>query len=182
MIYKINFMSEEADDFKLAIEASPEATFLDLHKAILEAVGYPDNQMTSFFTCNAQWEKEQEVTLMEMGDSFDYDNMTMEATHLDELLYEQKQHLMYVFDPMFERCFFGSLSKILPGEMEGVKVAEKKGQAPQQLKADDDLTAGIVSGGLDMDTDEFYGSSSYDDGDIDMEGFQDLSFDDGSMF
>ena len=52
MIYKINFMSEEVDDFKLSFEASSEATFLELHKAILAAVGYPDDQMTSFFMCN----------------------------------------------------------------------------------------------------------------------------------
>ena len=86
MIYKINFMSEEVDDFKLSFEASSEATFLELHKAILAAVGYPDDQMTSFFMCNDQWEKGQEVTLVEMGDSFEYDNMTMEQTHLNELL------------------------------------------------------------------------------------------------
>ena len=30
--------------------------------------------------------------------------------------------------------------------------------------------------------DDFYGDSQYDDGDLDFEGFQDLSFDDGSMF
>ena len=126
MIYKINFMSEEVDDFKLSFEASSEATFLDLHKAILAAVGYPDDQMTSFFMCNDQWEKGQEVTLVEMGDSFEYDNMTMEQTHLNELLFEQKQRMLYVFDPMYDRCFFGSLSKITPGEMEGVKLIDKK--------------------------------------------------------
>lgn len=180
MIYRINFMSEEADNFKLTLEASSEATFLDLHKAILSAVGYPDDQMTSFFMCNAQWEKEQEVTLVEMGDTFDYDNMTMEDTHLDELLYEQKQRLLYVFDPMFERSFFGSLAKIEPGDMDGVRLIELKGEAPKQLQTEDPAAA-IVSSGLDLDED-FFGNDTYDEGDIDMEGFQDLSFEDGSMF
>lgn len=180
MIYKINFMSEEVDNFKLTFEASSEATFLDLHKAILDAVGYPDDQMTSFFMCNENWEKGQEVTLVEMGDSFDYDNMTMEETHLDELLYEQKQRLLYVFDPMFDRSFFGSLSKIDAGDMEGVRLVDKKGSAPQQLQTEDP-TAAITSSSLDLDED-FFGSTGYNDDDIDMEGFQDLSFDDGSMF
>ena len=180
MIYKINFMSEEVDDFKLSFEASSEATFLELHKAILAAVGYPDDQMTSFFMCNDQWEKGQEVTLVEMGDSFEYDNMTMEQTHLSELLYEQKQRLLYVFDPMYDRCFFGSLSKINPGDMEGVKLLEKKRKAPEQLLKEDP-TAKVTGSDMDLDTD-FYGNDAYDEGDIDMEGFQDLSFDDGSMF
>ena len=30
--------------------------------------------------------------------------------------------------------------------------------------------------------DDFYGDSQYDEGDLDLEGYQDLSFDDGSMF
>lgn len=180
MIYKINFMSEEVDNFKLTFEASSEATFLDLHKVILEAVGYPDDQMTSFFMCNENWEKGQEVTLIEMGDTFDYDNMTMEETHLDELLYEQKQRMLYVFDPMFDRSFFGSLAKIDGGDMDGVRLVEMKGKAPQQLQTED-TAAAVVSSGLDLDED-FFGSTGYNEDDIDMEGFQDLSFDDGSMF
>jgi len=180
MIYKITIMNDEVEDFKRSFEADSEATFLDLHKAILESVGYPDDQMTSFFMCNEQWEKGQEVTLVEMGDSFEYDNMTMEQTRLSELLYEPKQRLIYIFDPMFERYFFGSLAKIEPGTRDGVACVEKKGQAPKQLQEEDNTP--VVTRDLDMDTDEFYGSSAYDEGDIDMEGFQDVSFEDGSMF
>ena len=33
-----------------------------------------------------------------------------------------------------------------------------------------------------LDDDDFYGDSQYDADDIDSEGFQDLSFEDGSMF
>jgi len=85
---------------------------------------------------------------------------------------------------MFERYFFGSLREILPGSVEGVQLVEKKGKAPDQLQKEDNLQ-GIVGkdGKADWESDEdFYGDSQYDDGDIDMEGFQDLSFDDGSMF
>ena len=106
--------------------------------------------------------------------------MTMEQTHLSELLFEQKQRLLYVFDPMYDRCFFGSLSKINPGDMEGVKLLEKKGKAPEQILKEDP-TAKVTGSDMDLDTD-FYGNDAYDEGDIDMEGFQDLSFDDGSMF
>ena len=69
MIYKLTFLSEEADSFRRVFEADSEATFLDLHKAILASVNYPDDQMTSFFMCNDRWEKEQEVTLAPMAKS-----------------------------------------------------------------------------------------------------------------
>jgi hypothetical protein len=98
------------DDFRRVYEADSEATFWELHHAILESANYPDNQMTSFFMCNDRWEKGQEVTLVEMGSNFEYDNMVMEATRLSELLEENGQRIIYVFDPMNERCFFGRVT------------------------------------------------------------------------
>jgi len=184
MIYKITFSCDEVEGFRRVFEADSEATFLDLHRAILKSVKYPDDQMTSFFMCNDRWEKEQEVTLVEMGSNFEYDNMVMESTHLSDLLEEQGQRLIYVFDPMFERCFFGNLTGILPGTCDGVKCIESKGKAPKQLQTEDAIDALTAKGGKDdlgLDED-FYGDSQYDDGDLDAEGFQDLSFDDGSMF
>ena len=183
MIYKITFSCEEGDPkFRRVFEADSEATFLDLHKAILESVHYSDDQITSFFMCNDEWEKGQEVTLIPMDSNFEYDNMVMEETRLSDLLTEQGQRLIYVFDPMFERYFFGSLKEIKPGSMTGVECVESKGKAPKQLKSEDPL-AGVGAGkGNDdfMFDDEF--KDEYDLGDIDMEGFQDLSFDDGTMF
>ena len=138
--------------------------------------------MTSFFLCNEDWEKGQEVTLVEMDSNFEYDNMVMNDTRLSDLLEEKGQRLIYVFDPMFERYFFGSLKDILPGSMNGVECVESKGKAPKQLKSDDPLAGlGAGQGGEEFEIhDEF--RDELDLGDIDMEGFQDLSFEDGSMF
>ena len=106
----------------------------------------------------------------------------MEATKLSDLLTEPKQRLMYVFDPMMDRNFFGSLNSIKEGHVEGIQLTESKGKAPKQLKEDDLMNLGGGTGDdLDLDS-EFYGSDNYDEGDIDMEGFQDLSFEDGTMF
>jgi len=182
MIYRITFMNEEVDTFKRVFEADPEATFLDLHKALLASVDYKDDQMTAFYLCNSEWERVQEITLVPMPDTDQWDNMTMEATKLSDLLTEPKQRLMYVFDPMMDRNFFGSLNSIKEGHVEGVQLVESKGKAPKQIK-EDDLTNlnGGGAGDLDLDS-EFYGDDQYDEGDLDMEGFQDLSFEDGTMF
>ena len=101
--------------FRRVFEADADATFLELHEAILKSVGYPDDQMTSFFLCNDEWEKGQEVTLVEMDSNFEYDNMVMNETRLSDLIEDVGQRLIYVFDPMFERYFFGSLKEIKPG-------------------------------------------------------------------
>ena len=183
MIYKFTFSCEEGSpDFRLVFEADPDATFLELHEAILKAVGYPDDQMTSFFLCNDEWEKGQEVTLVEMDSNFEYDNMVMNDTRLSDIIEEQGQRLIYVFDPMFERYFFGSLKEIKPGSMNGVECVENKGKAPKQLKSEDPLAAvGGGKGGDELDLDDEF-RDELDLGDIDMEGFQDLSWEDGSMF
>ena len=102
--YLTNIVLPEGDpNFRRVFEADADATFLELHEAILKSVGYPDNQMTSFFLCNDEWEKGQEVTLVEMDSNFEYDNMVMNETRLSDLIEEQGQRLIYIFDPMFER-------------------------------------------------------------------------------
>lgn len=182
MIYRIKFSCDDVDDFRRVYEADSDATFFDLHTAILKSVGFPDDQMTSFYMCNDRWEKGQEVTLVEMGSNFEYDNMVMESTRLSELLEESGQRMIYVFDPMNERYFFGRVSDILPGVCNGVMCVESQGDAPIQVLQEEafDPTK-IKANEWDID-DDFYGDSQYNDDDLDLEGFQDLSFDDGSMF
>lgn len=183
MIYKITFLSDDADDFRRVFEADSEATFFELHQAVLKSAGYPDDQMTSFFMCNDRWEKEQEVTLVEMGSSFEYDNMVMESTRLSDLIEERGQRLIYIFDPMYERYFFGNVSEILPGYCDGVECVESKGNAPKQLQTEDaaDAARAKNAGAWDLD-DDIFGDTQIDLDDLDADGFQDLSFDDGSMF
>ena len=69
MIYRFTLISDEVDDFIREIKIDSEATFFDLHEAILKAAGYKDDQMTSFFICDDDWEKDQEITLEDMGSS-----------------------------------------------------------------------------------------------------------------
>lgn len=69
MIYRFTLISDEVDDFVREIQIDPEATFYDFHEAIVKSVGYTNDQMTSFFICVVNWEKEKEITLEEMDDN-----------------------------------------------------------------------------------------------------------------
>ena len=40
MIYRFTIISDEVDDFVREIQIDPEATFFDLHEAILKAANY----------------------------------------------------------------------------------------------------------------------------------------------
>ena len=105
MIYRFTIISDEVDDFVREIQIDPEATFLDFHEAILKSVGYANDQMTSFFICDDDWEKGKEVTLEEMDDNPEIDSWVMKDTTISELVEDEKQKLLYVFDYITERCF-----------------------------------------------------------------------------
>ena len=115
MIYRFTIISDEVDDFVREIQIDPEATFYDFHEAILKSAGYTNDQMTSFFICDDDWEKEKEITLEEMDDNPEMDSWVMKETQLSELVEDEKQKLLYVFDYMTERCFFIELSEIITG-------------------------------------------------------------------
>ena len=126
MIYRFTLISDEADDFIREIQIDPEATFYDFHEAILKSVGYANDQMTSFFICDDDWEKEKEITLEEMDDNPEIDSWVMKDTPISELVEDEKQKLLYVFDYMTERCFFIELSEIITGKsMTGAKCSEQ---------------------------------------------------------
>lgn len=130
MIYRFTLISDEVDDFVREIQIDPEATFYDFHEAIVKSVGYTNDQMTSFFICDDDWEKEKEITLEEMDDNPEMDSWVMKDTTISELIEDEKQKLLYVFDYMTERCFFIELSEIITGkEMKGAKCTKKEGDA-----------------------------------------------------
>ena len=179
MIYKFTILSDEVDNFTRIIEIDSDAKFIDLHNAILESVNYTKDQITSFFLCSDEWEKEQEVTLMEMESSSEYDNLTMSETVLDELLTDEKQKMLYIFDMMTERAFFIELSEIITGKDNTKAICTKsKGQAPEQT-----LSEEVLVGSQTITIDEnFYGDENYDIDELDEEGFGDMNFDDSSLF
>src|ERR1035437_3574283 len=138
MVYKFTILSDEVDNFVRIITIDSEAKFLDLHNAILESVSYEKNLMTSFFICSDNWEKGQEVTLVEMESSSEYDNLVMEDTSLEELLVDENQKLLYVFDMMSDRVFFIELTEIIP--LKNLKKAEcitSEGDAPIQIMVEE---------------------------------------------
>jgi predicted metalloprotease with PDZ domain len=170
MIYRFTIISDEADDFLREIQIDPEATFLDFHKTILSAVGYKDDQMTSFFICDEDWDKEKEITLEEMDDNPEIDSWVMADTKISELVEDEKQKLLYMFDYMTERYFFIELTEIITGKsMEGAKCTKKAGEAPKQT-IDFEEFAQSAASAEDLD-ENFYGDQDYDIDDIDQDGF-----------
>ncbi len=169
MIYKFLILSDEVDNFAREISIDSENTFFDLHNAILDSVNYSKDEMASFFLCDDEWEKRTEVTLMEMDTDPEFDSWVMKDTQLSELLEDEKQKILYVFDYITERAFFMELREIIPGEYLDQPVCSKsKGDAPKQFVD----FGNFEKENARIDTGEtFYGDESFELDELDEEGF-----------
>lgn len=174
MLYKIALICDEVADFFREITIDADATFLDLNNAILEACGYDDSQITSFFTCSDTWDKEQQIVREDMGTSAeDEDVYLMASTPLRDLLEDEEQKMIYIFDPANDRIFYLELTEIVTGKtMDKAECSMSRGKAPQQLKGFDlDFnTLGSDNSDLDLDLDDF-STEGYNDDEFDPESF-----------
>lgn len=172
MVFRFLILSDEVEDFKREIQISSDATFYDFHKAIISSVNYNDGEMSSFFICSDNWEKELEITLTEMDTSSDEDSYIMEDSVLNDFLEDEKQKLMYVFDYLTERALFIELAEIITGkDLDKAICTKSVGIAPSQTIDFNDFETKSVT----IDTGEnFYGDEGYDIDELDLEGFDGL--------
>lgn len=135
MVYRFKLVSDEVSNFSREIEIDSENTFLQLRNAILESVNYTKDELDSFFLCNDDWEREDEITLEDMGTlSSDQDLWLMESTPLSELIEDEGQKISFVFDYMTERSFFMELKEMIPSRSLIEPICTfKRGKAPEQF-------------------------------------------------
>jgi hypothetical protein len=93
MVLKFVMYSEEVEDFVREIHIDSDATFLDFHDAILDSVGYGNDQLTSFYLCDDDWERGAEIAQIMMDTSSDEDCYVMENTKLEEFIDDEGQKL-----------------------------------------------------------------------------------------
>ena len=104
----------------------------------------------------------------------------MAETRLSELLEDEKQRLIFVFDNMTERSFFMELREIVPGKnLDKAICSKSKGNPPTQLMDFDELekTSNNTDTGLG---ENFYGDESFDPSELDEEGYNDLDMTEGN--
>jgi len=183
MIFKFVILSDEVDDFRRDITIDSDATFFELHEAILESVGYTKDQMTSFFICDEDWVKEKEITLVEMDTSSEEDCYVMDATRLSDLVEEERQKLLYVFEYLTERSFFMELREIITGKSQAkAKCVLQEGKPPKQTTEfealDEKLNARMAASTNHHLDDDLYDDDDdfgMDDDDYDDDDFDNLS-------
>lgn len=134
MIYTFRFISDEEESFMIDVNINHNQTFEQLHNFIQKTLKFDAGQLASFFTSNEQWEKVDEITLLEMGD--DSDVSIMKETYIGDLFSEKNERILYVFDYLNERLFFGSITRSIDARspIELPSVSKLEGKIPPQFK------------------------------------------------
>ena len=178
MVYRFKLVSDEVNNFSREYEIDSTASFLQLRNTILDSVDYSQEDFNSFFLCDDEWNKHEEITLEDMGSSSDKDIWIMGDTPLNELIEEDGQKLIFVFDYLTDRAFFMEMKESFPGRsLSDPMCVMKRGKAPAQYVNLDEFDAKIdqtvATPGLDgddLDLGDIYGGDQYDAEDI-ADGF-----------
>jgi hypothetical protein len=159
MIYSIRILSGEADDFLLDIAIDGSLTFLTLHQFIQEKLNFDPMQLASFFITDREWNKETEITLVDMMVEGQYEIHVMDKTLIEYFVSENKQRMLYIFDLFAERAFFMEVFNIADGENLNPSVLNQTGLPPKQIALDlMDMSAANFDDEFEMEEelDEYY--------------------------
>ncbi len=164
MILTFRFISDEEESFVLDLNINHDQSFLQMHQKIQETLGYDASQMSSFFISNQNWEKLNEITLIDMG--YNDQVQVMSDTLIGDYFSATKQNLLYVFDLFAERLLFASVTRVIDAEppIELPSVSKFEGNVPPQNVDEQE-------GMYDMDDEEF----GYDEDEEEGESFDDDS-------
>ncbi|MCK5840475.1 MAG: hypothetical protein KAG99_11540 [Bacteroidales bacterium] len=101
-IYRFRLLNDEDDDFLRDIEIGSNQTFSDFHDVIRKAAGINSNELASFFVCDKKWQKQLEITLVDMGEGF----IEMNRSILKDFVTEPKQRLLYEYNILSQGALF----------------------------------------------------------------------------
>jgi len=130
-VYRFRILFDEQEDFLRDIEIKPGQTFKDFHDIILQSVDIESNELASFFVCDPGWNKQREITLIDMGlktpdTDFDEDErkpvtipipvMIMEDVKIREVIEDPHQRILFEYNFLNPITFFIELTKIVEGD------------------------------------------------------------------
>ena len=111
--FRFRVILDTQEDVVREIEISEEDSFENLHKALLESFGFENTEMASFYMSNDDWEKVEEITLMDMGKPEGQEEVEdalptpmMSNSFLYEYMNGPATKVIYVFDFLLMWCFY----------------------------------------------------------------------------
>jgi hypothetical protein len=170
MIYKFRAILDAEDDVFRDIAIQEEDTLEDLHNAIVNAFGFDGMEVASFYTCDDQWNQEEEIPMFDTGDVAGEQKVMSDYT-LNQLLSQDQTKIIYVYD------FINMWTFLV--ELAAVEEAETGVVYPNLLFSHGVLPAVAPEKEFEAENEDFYAEfeDDLDEDDLDMFGGDD-SFED----
>jgi len=118
-VYKFRIVNDLNEDFLREVDIKASQTFRDLHEALLECIELNGEELASFFVCDQDWNKQREITLLDMVGERSADEekplgepLIMSETRLKDVVEEPRQRLLYEYDFLNINTFYVELVKI----------------------------------------------------------------------
>lgn len=111
MVYKFRVILDAEDDVFRDIAILAEDNLEDLHNAIVNAFGFDGLEIASFYTCDNQWNQEEEISLFDTGEIVG-EQKVMSDYILSEILNSEHTKIIYVYDFLNMWTFLVELAAI----------------------------------------------------------------------
>lgn len=149
-VYKFRLLTDEQEDFVRDLELTEDQSFYDFHLAILQTTSLAGSELSSFFMCDQNWEKQAEIMLMDMsgpeGGSSNGGIMSqfvMNEAYIGDFITTEKQRFLYEYDFLNLKTLFIEVVEEKEGEddVRYPNCSFRKGllNKPAEQKLDTDL-------------------------------------------
>src|SRR5690554_7572022 len=92
MVYKFRVILDAEEDVLRDIAIRDTDTLEDLHNTVINAFGFDGTEGGSFYTCDDNWNQEDEIPLFDMGDVPGEQKTMRSEEHTSEL--QSRPHLV----------------------------------------------------------------------------------------
>jgi Plasmid pRiA4b ORF-3-like protein len=171
--FKFRVLVDATEDVFRDIEISSAQTLQDLYDCIVTAFDFNGGVMAAFYVSNDEWERGAEYTLLDMSESGDAKN-TMAKAVLNDLVEEENQKFILVYDFMRMWCFYVELveEKPIQKNITYPRVVLKFGDSLDENSKE--ISDDLAFGGLgDLPTDDDLELND-DDDDAEVDEFGDM--------
>ncbi len=134
-ILRFRIFWEDDDQTYRDIEISGSQTFLDFHKAIVQAYEFDGKHPASFYESDDKWKYGRELNSEVLVNKKDAPALSMLKTPISALISIPDQKFMYVYDPVKKWIFHVELISVLKEEVSRRVypfLLRKEGIAPAQ--------------------------------------------------
>jgi len=138
MNYHFRIISDEVEDFIFDVLIDSSAFFIDLHNFIQKTLDFDKSQIASFFITDSDWNKDLEITLLDMMGG-DNESMVMDNVRLHDLINNKHQRMLYMFDMLSDRVLFIELIDINNKKIKTPVCLRLDGEPPKPTSEDFDL-------------------------------------------